>query len=86
MHPALPIKNTYLIVNQSIELISLNHRGKDPHWRSLWRTVSHGRDPMLEQGKSVRSPAPEEEGAAETRCDGLIVTPIPRPLCRWGGR
>lgn len=41
---------------------------------------------MLEQGKSVRSPAPEEEGAAETMCDELTPTPIPRPLRRWGGR
>lgn len=34
---------------------------------------------MLEQGKSVRSPAPEEEGTAET-CDELTTTPIPHPL------
>ena len=34
---------------------------------------------MLEQGKSVRSPPPEEEGAAETTCDELTATPIPRP-------
>jgi len=34
---------------------------------------------MMEQGKSVRSPPPEEEGAAETMCDELTVTPIPRP-------
>jgi len=34
---------------------------------------------MLEQGKSVRSPPPEEEGAAETPCDELTVTPIPHP-------
>ncbi|GAB0186393.1 EH domain-containing protein 4 [Grus japonensis] len=40
--------------------------GKDSGWRSLWRTVSCERDPMLEQGKSVMSPPPEEEGAAET--------------------
>ncbi|KAK4824821.1 hypothetical protein QYF61_019671 [Mycteria americana] len=40
--------------------------GKASRWRRSWRTVSYGRDPMLEQGKSVRSPLPEEEGAAET--------------------
>jgi len=34
---------------------------------------------MLEQGKSVRSPPPKEEGAAETACDELIITPILRP-------
>ena len=62
-----------------------NTCGKDPHWRSSWRTVSHGRDPTLEQGKSVRSPPPEEEGAAETMCDELTATPIPIPLCCPGG-
>ena len=31
--------------------------------------LSH--DPTLEQGKRVRSPLPEEEGAAETMCDEL---------------
>ena len=43
---------------------------------------------MLEQGKSVRSPPPDKEGAAET-CDELTQTPIPRPpalLGRGGGR
>jgi len=33
---------------------------------------------MLEKGKRV-SPHPEEEGAAETTCDELTTTPIPRP-------
>lgn len=36
-------------------------------------------DPTLEQGKGVRSPHPEEEGAAETR-DELTAAPIPFPL------
>jgi len=31
---------------------------------------------MLELGKRVRSPPPEEEGAAETTCDELSTTPI----------
>jgi len=40
----------------------------------------------LEQGKSVRSTPPEEEGAAETTCDELTSTPIPRPPgCLGGG-
>jgi len=34
----------------------------------------------------VRSPPPEEEGAAETTCDELTVTPIPRPPVPLGGR
>ena len=43
----------------------------------------------LEQGKSVSPPPPEEEGAAETTCDELTQTPIPRPpalLGAGGGR
>jgi len=42
---------------------------------------------MLEQGQSVRSPPPQEEGVAETTCDELTVTPIPHPpvLLAGGG-
>jgi len=35
--------------------------GKDPHWRSLWRTVSRERDLMLEQRKSVWSLPPRDK-------------------------
>jgi len=44
--------------------------------------------PTLEQGKSVMSPAPQKEGAAETTCDELAATPIPHPPAslRGGGR
>jgi len=35
--------------------------------------------PMLEQGKSVRSPPSEEEGVAETTCDELTAVPFPCP-------
>ncbi|PKU44760.1 suppression of tumorigenicity 5 protein isoform x4 [Limosa lapponica baueri] len=59
---------------------------------SLWEglmlkksTVFRGRDPMLEQGKSVRSPPPEEEGAAET-CEELTTTSIPRSPVLLKGR
>ena len=31
---------------------------KDSHWKSPWRADPCGRDPILEQGKSVRSPSP----------------------------
>jgi len=41
--------------------------------------VSHERDLVLEQGKSVRSPPPEEEGVAETTCDELTANPTPGP-------
>jgi len=47
-------------------------------WSSLWR--------MLEQGRRVRSPPPEEEGAAETTCDELTTAPVPRPPAPLGGR
>lgn len=33
-------------------------------------------DPMLEQESTVRSPFPEEEGAAETVCDELTASPL----------
>jgi len=39
----------------------------------------------LEQGKSVRSPRPEEEGAAETTCDELTITSVPCPPVLLGG-
>jgi len=33
----------------------------------------------------VRSPPPEEEGAAQTTCDELTETPIPHPPAMlWG--
>jgi len=41
---------------------------------------------MLEEGQSVRSPPPEEEGAAETMRDELTATPIPRPPALLGMR
>jgi len=41
---------------------------------------------MLEPWKSVRSPPPEEEGSAETKCDELTVTPITRPPAPLRGR
>jgi len=34
----------------------------------------------------VRSPPPEEEGAAETACDELTATPIPHPPAPLAGR
>jgi len=34
----------------------------------------------------VRSPPPEEEGAADTTCDELTAAPIPRPPVPLGGR
>lgn len=43
-------------------------------------------NPMLEQGKNVKSPLPEEEGAAKTTRDGLTTTPSlcpPAPLVKW---
>jgi len=40
----------------------------------------------LEQGKSVRSHPPEEEGVAERTCDELTATPIPHPSALLRGR
>ena len=39
---------------------------------------------MGEQGKSARSPPPEEEGAAETMCDELTQPPSPTPRAACG--
>ena len=44
-----------------------------------------GGTPCWSRGR-VRSPAPEEEGVAETMCDELIVTPIPHPPVLLVGR
>jgi len=41
---------------------------------------------ILEQGKSVKNPPPEEEGAAEITWDELTATPIPHPPVLLGGR
>ena len=41
---------------------------------------------MLEQGKSVMSPAPEEEETAEITCDELAINPIPCPPVPLRGR
>ena len=44
-----------------------------------------GGTPRWSRG-GVRSPPPEEEEAAETRCDELTTTPIPLRCWRGGGR
>jgi len=40
----------------------------------------------LEQGRSVRSLPPEGQGAVETMCDELTITPISLPPVSPGGR
>jgi len=47
--------------------------------------VSREWDFTLEDGKSVRSPPCEEEGAAETTCGELTATPF-AVLLRCSGR
>jgi len=61
-------------------------RGKYSRLRSLWRSATCGRDPVLEQGKSVKSPPSEKEGVTETMSDKLTATPIPCPLMPFGAR
>ena len=41
---------------------------------------------MLEQEKSVRSPPPAEEGAAQTTCDELTAAPNPHAPAALAGR
>ena len=38
------------------------------------------------RGSVLRSPPPEEEGAAETTCDERTITPIPHPPALLRGR
>ncbi|XP_049649882.1 gamma-secretase subunit Aph-1b-like isoform X2 [Accipiter gentilis] len=45
----------------------------------LLRKAIEGLVATLEQGKSLRSPPPEEEGVPEIMCDDLTATPIPCP-------
>jgi len=69
--------------------------GGTPRWSSSWRTVSHGKDPMLEQfmEDSVPWEGPragagaecEKERAAETACDEWTAAPFPVPLRHSGG-
>lgn len=68
--------------------VTCTAHGKDSfHWRSLWTTVFHERDTTLEQGKSMRSPLPEEKGG-----ENLWWTfhnpkcPFPVPLHCWQER
>lgn len=48
----------------------------------LWRSISSGKNPTLEQVRSVRSPPSEEEDAAEKMCDKLTaaIPCVPAPL------
>jgi len=48
--------------------------------------LSPMRETSCWSGERVKSPLLEEEGAAETMCDELTVTPIPRPPVLLGGR
>lgn len=53
---------------------------KDPCWGSSWRTAAHGRDPMLEQGKSVRR---EEQQSVTNWCQ--LNSPSPCTVQGGGG-
>jgi len=61
------------------------HEERQPTGRSHAGEVHGGLSPMLEQGKSVRSPSPEDEGAAETMCGELTASPIACLLHHLGG-
>jgi len=63
-------------------------------WQSMARTHTEdvhgwlsavGGSPTLEQGKTVRSPPPEEERVAEIMYDELTANPVPVPLHHWRG-
>jgi len=55
------------------------------HFREVSGELSPARGTFtLEQGRSVRSPPPEGQGAAETTCDELTTTPFPIRLHHSG--
>lgn len=68
----IPWKGTHAGALNEKQPLGRTHVGEIPVGPSLlWR------DPSLEQAKRVRSPPPEEEGAAETKCDELTAAPFP---------
>ncbi|XP_061862135.1 UAP56-interacting factor isoform X2 [Colius striatus] len=63
--------------------------GKNPWQRRLLRTVSHGRDPVSEQGKNMRSRPhlrrqKRQSPSVRDRSRPLLSTPL--SLCRGGGK
>ena len=75
-------------VPEGLQPMERTHAGTDleelqPSGRTHVGEVPGGLSPVGEtphwSRRGVRSPPPEEEGAAETTCDELTPTPIPRP-------
>jgi len=67
-------------VCEELQLVGRTHVGEVCGELSLMRGIF-----TLEQGQTVKSPPPEEEGVAETTCDQLTVTSIPHPPALLGG-
>ena len=59
--------------------------GKDSRWRISQGTVSHGRDLMLEQGQSVRSPPMRRKEQESQRVTNWPQPPFPVPQHHLGG-
>lgn len=60
---------------------------RDLHWSSLLlKNCSLQKGPTLHQGKGLRSPPPEEEGAVEMTCDEVTMDPIPHLPALMTGR
>jgi len=77
-----PMEGTHAgAVHEELQLVGRTHIGEVCDELSPTRGTF-----MLELGKSVRSPPHEEEGAAETMCDELTITPIPHPPVPLGWR
>lgn len=56
-------------VHEELQPMGTTHAG-------FWRTVSCGKDNMLEQERSVRNSPPEEEGGAQTTYDELTTASV----------
>lgn len=57
---------------------------KDPCWRRLWRTDCCGKNPMLEQGKSVRRKEQQRQHVITMHRESTAFIPCcPVPLWGW---
>jgi len=68
-------------VREELQPVGRTHVGEFCGELSPMRGIS-----CWSRGRGVRSPPAEEEGAAETTCDGLTVTPTRHPPALLGRR
>lgn len=60
-----------------LEQFSTAAHGKDPCWSGFWRTVSHGRDSTLQQGKRVMWKTQKKRSVADWSQPPFPIPPAP---------